>query len=114
MMIGQAEEIAVVENFIDALDVAQQDIRSLRVYEIQHVDAEEIRKKLEELGIVGASRSTSATSGRITSRAAAPGAPGQPRRAAAAISNCSRWFGRRTADRGNAGGGPRVNQFSDG
>jgi type II secretory pathway component GspD/PulD (secretin) len=78
MMIGQAEEIAVVENFIDALDVAQQDIRSLRVYEIQHVDADEVRKKLEELGIVGASRATSATQSRITARTPTPGAPGQP------------------------------------
>jgi general secretion pathway protein D len=46
------------------------------MYEIQHVDAEEVRKKLEELGIVGASRA--ATPGRITARITAPGAPGQP------------------------------------
>jgi type II secretory pathway component GspD/PulD (secretin) len=79
LMIGQEEELTVVENLIDALDIAQQDLRSLRVYEMQHVDAEEVRKKLEELGIIGASRATSATSGRITARAAAaPGAPGQP------------------------------------
>jgi general secretion pathway protein D len=79
LMIGQEEELTVVENLIDALDIAQQDLRSLRVYEMQHVDAEEVRKKLEELGIIGASRATTATSGRITARtAAAPGAPGQP------------------------------------
>jgi general secretion pathway protein D len=81
LMIGQETELTVVENLIDALDVAQQDIRSLRVYEIQHVDAEEVRKKLEELGIVGASRSTtgSYTQGRITSRTPTqPVAPGQP------------------------------------
>ena len=78
LMIGQEEELAVVEDLIDALDVVQQDLRSLRVYEIQHVDAEEVRRKLEELGIMGTSRTTPATSGRITSRAAAPGAPGQP------------------------------------
>jgi type II secretory pathway component GspD/PulD (secretin) len=78
LMIGQEEELTVVENLIDALDIAQQDLRSLRVYEMQHVDAEEVRRKLEELGIIGASRATSATSGRITSRTAAPGAPGQP------------------------------------
>ncbi len=78
LMIGQEEELTVVEDLIDALDVVQQDLRSLRVYEIQHVDAEEVRKKLEELGIIGASRATPATSGRITARAAAPGAPGQP------------------------------------
>ncbi|MGD0596044.1 MAG: secretin N-terminal domain-containing protein [Sedimentisphaerales bacterium] len=78
LMIGQAEELTVVENLIDALDIAQQDLRSLRVYEMQHVDAEEVRKKLEELGIIGASRATTATSGRITAKTAAPGAPGQP------------------------------------
>ena len=79
LMIGQETELAVVENLIDSLDVAQQDIRSLRVYEIQHVDAEEIRKKLEELGIVGASRSTSGTTGgRITGRTPTQNVPGQP------------------------------------
>ena len=80
LMIGQEEELIVVENLIDALDIAQQDLRSLRVYEMQRVDAEEVRRKLEELGIVGASRATSPTSGRITARAATPGAvaPGQP------------------------------------
>ena len=78
LMIGQEEELAVVERLIDTLDIAQQDIRSLRVYEIQHVDAEEVRKKLEELGIIGPSRTSTATSGRITSRTATPGAPGQP------------------------------------
>ncbi|MFH1370135.1 MAG: secretin N-terminal domain-containing protein [Planctomycetota bacterium] len=81
LMIGDEDEIAVVENLIDALDVEQQDIRSIRVYEIQHVGAEEVRKKLEELGIVGAGRAT--TPGRITARAAAaaraqPGAPPSP------------------------------------
>jgi type II secretory pathway component GspD/PulD (secretin) len=78
LMIGQEEELAVVEKLIDTLDIAQQDIRSLRVYEIQHVDAEEVRKKLEELGIIGASRTSTGTSGRITSKTATPGAPGQP------------------------------------
>ncbi|MGA2070836.1 MAG: secretin N-terminal domain-containing protein [Sedimentisphaerales bacterium] len=78
LMIGQEEELTVVENLIDALDIAQQDLRSLRVYEMQHVDAEEVRKKLEELGIIGASKATTTTSGRITARTAAPAAAGQP------------------------------------
>ena len=76
LMIGQDIEINVVEQLIDALDVEQQDLRMLKMYEIQHVDAEEVRRKLEELGVIGTSRS--ATPGRITARAAAPGAPGQP------------------------------------
>jgi type II secretory pathway component GspD/PulD (secretin) len=83
LMIGSEGEIAVVENLIDALDVEQQDIRSIRVYEIQHVGAEEVRKKLEELGVIGAGKAT--TPGRITARAARaaaaaaqPGAPPSP------------------------------------
>lgn len=77
LMIGNEEELSIVENLIDALDVAQQDIRSIRVYEIQHVGAEEVRKKLEELGIIGAERTTTTSRrGRITARPAV--APGQP------------------------------------
>jgi type II secretory pathway component GspD/PulD (secretin) len=76
LMIGHEVELAVVDDLIDALDVEQQDLRSLRMYEIQHVDAKEVKGKLEELGVIGAGRSTP---GRITSaRIAAPGAPGQP------------------------------------
>jgi len=76
LMIGHEVELAIVDDLIDALDVEQQDLRSLRMYEIQHVDAKEVRGKLEELGVIGASRSTP---GRITgARAAAPGAPAQP------------------------------------
>jgi general secretion pathway protein D len=75
LMIGNEQEIAIVEDLIDALDVAQQDLRTLRMYEIQHVDAEDVRKKLEALGVIGASRETP---GRITARAAAPGQRGAP------------------------------------
>ncbi len=54
LMIGYAEQLSVVNCLIDALDVAQQDLRVLKVYDIRHVEAEEIRKKLQELEIVGA------------------------------------------------------------
>lgn len=81
LMIGQELELAVVNDLIDALDVAQQDLRAIRIYEIQHVDAQEVRKKLEELGIIGESREETPGRRRITSRAAAgpqqPGAPPQ-------------------------------------
>ncbi|MGA2093549.1 MAG: secretin N-terminal domain-containing protein, partial [Sedimentisphaerales bacterium] len=78
LMIGNVDELAIVDNLIDSLDVAQQDLRTLRVYEIQHVDAEEVRKKLEALGIVGVSRDTTTTPGsRITSRSVR-GEQGQP------------------------------------
>ena len=52
LMIGLEGQLNEVEELINTLDVAQQDLRSLRLYKIKHVDAEEARKKLEELGIV--------------------------------------------------------------
>ena len=56
LMIGLVEQLDVVEELIDALDVEQQDLRTLRVYEIQHIDADEVRDKLQQLGIIGGAR----------------------------------------------------------
>jgi general secretion pathway protein D len=53
LMIGFENELAIVDELIDTLDVEQQDLRTLRLYDIQHVDAQEIRNKLQELGIIG-------------------------------------------------------------
>ena len=52
LMIGLDEQLDEVEELIDTLDVEQQDLRSLEVYKIEHVDAEEVKMKLEELGII--------------------------------------------------------------
>jgi len=60
LMIGQTGQLDVVEKLIDALDVEKQDLRTLRLYDIQYVGAEEVRKKLEELGIIGKSAETKA------------------------------------------------------
>jgi len=73
LMIGRVGELDVVEELISALDVEQQDLRTLRLYEIQHVDAEEVRTKLQELGIVGGTSRTDRRGGRITQAR-----PGQP------------------------------------
>ncbi|HUW20456.1 MAG TPA: secretin N-terminal domain-containing protein [Sedimentisphaerales bacterium] len=87
LMIGLKSDLDVVEELISSLDVEQQDLRSLRLYEIQHVDAEEVRKKLEEMGIIGVSTTTET---RITAAQRGRGriqpAPqtGQPAAAAAA------------------------------
>ncbi len=54
LMIGFEDQLAVVDGLIDALDVEKQDLRALRLYEIQHVGADEVREKLAELGIIGA------------------------------------------------------------
>ncbi len=59
LMIGLDEQLDEVEELIDTLDVAQQDLRTLKLYKIEYVDAEEARKKLEELGIITPSPMTS-------------------------------------------------------
>ncbi len=79
LMIGNAEQLEIVEQLIDTLDVAQQDLRHMKLYKIKHVDAEEVRKKMSELGIISGSggygsnrygsstsSSTSTTAGRTT------------------------------------------------
>jgi len=65
LMIGLNEQLDAVEELVDTLDVAQQDLRTLELYKIEHVDAEEVKKKLAELGIISASQTT-AYSSRIT------------------------------------------------
>ncbi len=77
LMIGLEEQLAVVDELIDILDVEQQDLRTLKSYKIENIDAEEAKKKLQELGIIGGSRPT--TPSRITApgRAAPPEAAPQ-------------------------------------
>ncbi|MHC4426750.1 MAG: secretin N-terminal domain-containing protein [Planctomycetota bacterium] len=79
LMIGLDEQLDDVEELINTLDVAQQDLRTLELYKIEHVDAEEVRKKLEELQIIGVSQPTSYSS-RITGGTTPPTAkPGTTR-----------------------------------
>jgi general secretion pathway protein D len=66
LMIGLKKQLDEVEQLIDSLDVAQKDLRTLRLYDIQYVGAEEVQKKLQELGIISAGTRTTSTS-RITS-----------------------------------------------
>lgn len=73
LMIGHADQLDVVDTLIDSLDVAQQDLRTMKLYKITHVDAEEARNKLGELGIIGGGKKTT-TPSRIT----APGRPTTP------------------------------------
>ncbi len=65
LMIGLTSDLDVVEQFVDALDVSQQDLRTLRLYELQYVDAEDVYSKLADLGILTETARTS-TRGRIT------------------------------------------------
>ncbi|MHC4228949.1 MAG: secretin N-terminal domain-containing protein, partial [Planctomycetota bacterium] len=65
LMIGLDEQLDEVEELIDTLDVVQQDLRTLELYKIEHVDAEEVKNKLEELGI-STPKLTSPYSSRLT------------------------------------------------
>ena len=75
LMIGLSQQLDDVEELIDTLDVVQQDLRSLELYKIEHVDAEEVKIKLEELGIISPSL-TSPYGTRITGDTKAPTTPG--------------------------------------
>ncbi len=72
LMIGFEAELAIVEDLIDMLDVAQQDLRRLQVYAIRHIEAEDAVRKLEELEVIGKTGVSARRSGRIT----APGSQG--------------------------------------
>lgn len=85
LMIGQEEQLTTVEELVDALDIAQQELRALQLYRIKYVDADEVARKLQELGIIrrvpegGMSQRQSQTGSRITGQpAAAVARPGQP------------------------------------
>jgi general secretion pathway protein D len=78
LMIGLDEQLDDVEELISTLDVVQQDLRSLEIYKIHHVDAEDVKKQLEELGIISPSlRSPYSpySSPRITTGAKSPTTP---------------------------------------
>ncbi len=62
LMIGPPEQLAVVEEVIDTLDVAQHDPRVLKTYGITHLAAADAKKKLEELGIIGKTKKSEGTS----------------------------------------------------
>ncbi len=74
LMIGFENELAVVDELIDTLDVEQQDLRALRLYDIQHVDAQEVKNKLQELGIIGGERGVPFAR-RAPAKAGRPAAP---------------------------------------
>jgi len=81
LMIGYEDELDIVEQLITSLDVEKKDFRSLRIYDIQHIGAEEVQKKLGELGIISGGRIT----GRRPSAKAQPQKRGAESPAAAAV-----------------------------
>jgi len=84
LMIGQEEQLNTVEELVDALDIAQQELRALQIYRIKFVDAAEVARKLQELGIIrripegGMPYRQSESSSRITGQPATVARPGQP------------------------------------
>jgi type II secretory pathway component GspD/PulD (secretin) len=78
LMIGLEEQLIVIESLIDSLDVEQQDLRTLRLYDIQHVGAEEVVKKLGELGIISGVGAAARISVARPAGAPAPAAAAEP------------------------------------
>jgi len=91
LMIGLEEQLAVVEGLIDTLDVEQQDLRTLKVYEIEHVGAEDVLRKLQELNIIGGTSRGYSSSGssRITGTTAVTGTTSAGRTSAPTSSRTS-------------------------
>ncbi|MBN2593587.1 MAG: hypothetical protein JXA81_08785 [Sedimentisphaerales bacterium] len=76
LMIGLNEQLDDIDELISTLDVVQQDLRSLEIYKIHHVDAADVKKQLEELGIISPSPTSPYSSySRITSGAKPPITP---------------------------------------
>jgi len=69
LMIGLDKQLDEVEELINTLDVVQQDLRSLELYKINHVDAEQVKAQLEELGIISPTLTSSSYSSRLTTGA---------------------------------------------
>ncbi|HEX41860.1 MAG TPA: hypothetical protein ENN81_07335 [Phycisphaerales bacterium] len=87
LMIGDETQLQIVEQLIDTLDVSQADLRTMKTYKINHIDAKEVRKLLGELGVIsGAAADTSSrygsrtatTAARTTGGIAPPATPGAP------------------------------------
>jgi type II secretory pathway component GspD/PulD (secretin) len=63
LMIGLPTELSAVDKIIDSLDVPQQDLRTIREYEIQFIDIMQIVDALRELNIIEGTTGASSTSG---------------------------------------------------
>lgn len=63
LMIGTAGNLDTVEKLVDTLDVAKKDMRTLRLYNINYVSAEEVVTKLRDLEIISEGSAQSSGSG---------------------------------------------------
>ncbi len=52
LMVGSRDQLVAVEELIEALDIPEQDVRTLGVYSMKHVNAADVMTKLGDLGII--------------------------------------------------------------
>ncbi len=106
LMIGAEKQLAIVEQLVDALDVEQQDLRTLQLYRMQHVDADDVARKLQELGIISKLPENPALSRYPAgqSRLTTPQLPGQPRPATPHDAGGPGLADGRSDERGTGGG----------
>jgi type II secretory pathway component GspD/PulD (secretin) len=75
LIIGLEEQLVTVEELIDTLDVEQQDLRTMKLYKIENADAEEVKRKLEEFGIITPIPTTISPYSRLTTTPTTPQKP---------------------------------------
>lgn len=61
LLIGYEEQLSLLEDLIDALDVAQEDLRIPKTYDVKHMVAQEALGKLQELEVLGQSTVSTGT-----------------------------------------------------
>ena len=71
LMIGYDEQLETVEGLIDILDIPQQVLQIPKVYGIEHIQAKEALRKLQEAGAIGRSNKSSNQSRKVISSASA-------------------------------------------
>ena len=64
LMIGETEELETVMGLIDSFDVPQLDLRELKQYELEHIDATEAQDMLFELGVISQGSNKTGSSSR--------------------------------------------------
>ncbi len=74
LMIGAAKQLDMVNSIVDTLDVEQLSLRDFKLYVMKHVDAQDVAKKLQELGVISRTPETP-TAQRITTPAAGARTP---------------------------------------
>ena len=75
LMAGKPDQIALISELVDALDVPQYDLKFVREYLIQNVEAQEVVDVINELGLASVTVTTSKTSSPTAARTTPGGTP---------------------------------------